>query len=324
MEELKLSLRKTLPDMPAVVGLEGYLDSSTSYKLNELVDALFAEGYYKFVFNLEKLEYLSSAGISVMSETLDKVREKEGDLKLAGASQRVIKVVDLTGLTKLLKNYTTEVQAVESFRAGSKQEGGFPRDISCVKCNFTSVVPNSDIFKCPKCGDIFFVDSFGVVNPVDKVKMDDKLVTKLEMWIKSDISYNSAIRKFVSRIALKEGFSEESAAEIELALDEAVTNIVEHSYDYNPTQNIGITIATDRSRFVITLVDKGKGFNMEKQDVGIDGSSKGPYRGRGIKIMKQIMDEVVYTPVSGVENKLVLTKNKKDGDKGVKEFIRLE
>jgi len=169
---------------------------------------------------------------------------------------------------------------------------------------------------------IFYIDEKLKIDQLEKEKVPGA-VTKLDMWIKADISYITPIRRMVGAIALREGFFDDSIHDIELALDEAITNIIEHGYNFDATKSIGVNISTENDKFVITIMDKGKSFDMQKLPENSFFSSKGPYRGRGQFIIKNTMDAVSYTPVSGVENKLILTKIKKDSDKKGESFIKV-
>jgi anti-anti-sigma factor len=325
MEDLQISVEKEIKELPVVIKLSGYMDSSTSYKLTEVVDELIKEGYLKMIYDFENLEYLSSAGISVIMETFDELKLKEGDLRLVGVSKRIYKIMDLCGLTKIIKILSNSKEALESFKEEVKEEKDFPLKINCPGCSFSGTIPNSDIYKCPRCNEIFYIDSNGKFELFEKIKkQEEKDTSKLDIWIKSDISYTSAIRKFIGSIALKEGFSEESASEIELALDEALANIIEHAYNFDFSKSIGINVTIDKEKLTITLIDKGKTFDitaLQSKDEFF--SSKGPYRGRGKYIIKKLMDEVSYISYSNVENKLIMVKKKKDIDKGGDNFIKL-
>lgn len=322
MEDVILDIKKNGKENPVVVSIKGYLDSATSYKLVEVVEALIKEGYFKLIFNMHELEYLSSAGISVVSETLESVKGKNGDLKLTNVSQRVVKVLDLCGVAKLLEMHQGEAEAVKSFLGGAPAKESLPAEIKCPGCEFRAVIENPDIYKCPKCGDIFYVDGKAKIEPLEKEK-NTNAVSKLDIWFKADISYISPIRRLVGSTAMREGFSEESIHELELAIDESITNIIEHGYNFDASKSIGVNIAFDQDKMIITISDKGKPFNMQKLPENSFFSSKGPFRGRGQYIIRNTIDKIEYTPVSGVENKLVLTKIKKDADKKGMGFIKV-
>ena len=121
------------------------------------------------------------------------------------------------------------------------------------------------------------------------------------------------IRNFVSDIAFRIGFDKKSVHEIELAVDEACTNIIEHAYEYDESKDIDVLVKTDLKQLTVIISDKGKSFNhkdvkmpdmqeyMKELRVG----------GLGIYLMKTLMDEVNYHTSNGV-NKVHMVKYLKD------------
>src|SRR3989339_299873 len=203
MEDVIIELKKEGKENPVIVVIKGYLDSATSYKLVETVDGLLKDGFNKIIFNMRELEYLSSAGISVVSESFERLKEKEGALKLTNVSSRVLK----------------------------------------------AVIDTQNIYKCPKCGMIFYIDEKLKIEPLEREKAGG-VVSKMDMWIKADISYITPIRRVVGALAVREGFFEDSIHDIELALDESITNIIEHGYNFDVTKSIGINVSTEDDKFI--------------------------------------------------------------------------
>ena len=118
------------------------------------------------------------------------------------------------------------------------------------------------------------------------------------------------IRDFVSRIAQNMGFSDENIHRIELAVDEASTNVIKHAYKYSPDNDIRILTRLENSKFIISITDSGHNFNpqlvpepdlkkyIQQHKVG----------GLGMYLMKKLMDEVKYNTLSGNQNQVVLVK----------------
>ena len=74
----------------------------------------------------------------------------------------------------------------------------------------------------------------------------------------------SAIRSFVSQHAEEQGFSAQKVADIQLAVDEAYTNIIKHAYKNDSNQEVIINLEFDDKKMVVTLTDHGTGFDVEK------------------------------------------------------------
>jgi len=99
-----------------IVRVEGYLDSSTFPELQERLSAMISEKSYRFVIDVEELNYISSAGLGVLMGMLQEVREHEGDLKMANMSTKIRNVFDMLGFSRLLRIYENVDQAVEAFK----------------------------------------------------------------------------------------------------------------------------------------------------------------------------------------------------------------
>ena len=97
------------------VRISGYLDSSTFPQLQEHLDNLLKQGNHYYLLDLENLDYISSAGLGVLMGILREVREKEGDLKIINMSEKIARVFDLLGFSRLMKVYPSESEALEAF-----------------------------------------------------------------------------------------------------------------------------------------------------------------------------------------------------------------
>ncbi len=114
----------------------------------------------------------------------------------------------------------------------------------------------------------------------------------IQLSVKSHPKNLAQIREAVSKTASKAGLSEEVSGSIILAVDEACSNIIRHSYDNDHTREIDLTLEVSAKELIITLVDKGIEFNIcetEARDV-----SEVRPGGLGIYIIKEVMDHVDY------------------------------
>ena len=79
--------------------LEGRIDSSNSAAIdNEISKILEDNPHEKAIFDAEKLEYISSAGLRVIL----KVRKSEPELKIINASLEVYEIFSMTGFTEMM------------------------------------------------------------------------------------------------------------------------------------------------------------------------------------------------------------------------------
>ena len=133
---------------------------------------------------------------------------------------------------------------------------------------------------------------------------------KFNLKVSSSSENLEIIREFINRIAVKGGFDTEAIEQIELAVDEACTNVIKHAHQYNSKKTLELTVNLDINKIEIIISDKGKGFNIShiaKPDIekSIHEAKAG---GLGIHLMRTLMDEVKFNFNPGKTNKLSLTK----------------
>ncbi|MCZ7558283.1 MAG: ATP-binding protein [Bacteroidia bacterium] len=139
--------------------------------------------------------------------------------------------------------------------------------------------------------------------------------TTRSLRIQSRTELLSEIRSFVSDAARVFGFDETDVGKIELAIDEACTNIIKHAYRYNPDGIIEISISSRRDanaspQFVIEIADSGISFDSSKYSTPDmkEYFRKLRHGGLGIVLMKKLMDEVEYKQTPGHRNTIRLVK----------------
>lgn len=111
------------------------------------------------------------------------------------------------------------------------------------------------------------------------------------------------------------GLSEAESYRIELGVVEALNNVVEHAYSFQPDGQVSLqlTFEPDCLRFVIrdTGAPRPSGLSSDPVDPrAFDASDRSawPEGGMGLFIMSEVMDSVSYERGDG-ENRLTLTRN---------------
>ena len=99
-----------------VIDVHGFVDAHTYSELAKVLDGLIAEGNYNLVLDLKKLEYISSAGFTVLLATVRKVREKQGDLRMVNLPPRIRKIADVLGCSSIIKIFDDSKEALASFK----------------------------------------------------------------------------------------------------------------------------------------------------------------------------------------------------------------
>src|ERR1700722_8734236 len=111
--ELGLEVDETRPPY-AVLAVKGEVDVYTAPRLRERLADLVSQGKHRIVVDLDGVGFFDSTGLGVLVGGLKRVRSHEGDLTLVCTQARILKVFEITGLTKVFDIY----DSVESATAG--------------------------------------------------------------------------------------------------------------------------------------------------------------------------------------------------------------
>jgi serine/threonine-protein kinase RsbW len=120
------------------------------------------------------------------------------------------------------------------------------------------------------------------------------------------------IREFVGEIARQVGFSEKEVYSIQLAADEASTNIIEHAYAGVEEGRIEIDCNITGDELKIVMRDNGKSFDpssVPEPNVKADLTER-KIGGLGMYLMRKLMDEVFYESLPKGGNILTMIKRK--------------
>jgi anti-sigma B factor antagonist len=98
-----------------VAEIRGSLDGLSADKLLRALMDEINSGRKQLVADCSALDYISSAGLRTLLGAVKAARQKGGDLRLAALRPPVLKVLDLSGFTSILKSYPDPQDAVASF-----------------------------------------------------------------------------------------------------------------------------------------------------------------------------------------------------------------
>lgn len=121
------------------------------------------------------------------------------------------------------------------------------------------------------------------------------------------------IRQFVESKAREFGFTEQGIHKIALAVDEACSNLIRHSYQSDTSREFFVDIAQqDADELVIEILDSGDSFNPLTVPPPNLREYAAQHRkgGFGVHIIRMVMDGVEYQPADAAHpfNRLKLTK----------------
>jgi serine/threonine-protein kinase RsbW len=136
------------------------------------------------------------------------------------------------------------------------------------------------------------------------------LEQKFTLHVPSSTQNLAMIRDFVSSIGQQAGLTDDDVAKLELAVDEACTNVIEHAHHGDATKDVVVRATFDEKTLKLEVLDSGTGFDptavvpVDLQRLVHDRRSGG----LGLKVMHTLMDEVSYEIVPGDKNRLRMVK----------------
>ncbi len=95
-----------------IIRLSGEVDVYTSPRVKQEMVDLLNRGVNQVVVDLSSVEYMDSTGLGVLIGGLKRARERNGDLSIICASTRILRIFEITGLTKIFDIYRTEEEAL--------------------------------------------------------------------------------------------------------------------------------------------------------------------------------------------------------------------
>jgi serine/threonine-protein kinase RsbW len=134
--------------------------------------------------------------------------------------------------------------------------------------------------------------------------MDDAF----ELKIKADISMISEVSSRLEEIMQAVGFSTEEILDTQLAVEEAITNVIVHGYEQTPGE-IVVTCRMVPGEIEVQIADSAPPFDplsIPEPDLDADVSER-RVGGLGIYLLRQVMDGIAYR-YENEKNILTLTK----------------
>lgn len=124
------------------------------------------------------------------------------------------------------------------------------------------------------------------------------------------------IGEFVTRAAEEAGFDAREVYAVQLAVDEACSNIIDHAYGGEGQGTIECTCRIVPEALIIVLKDHGRPFDPEAvPEPNLDASLEEREGGNlGLYFMRQLMDEVYFERTSDSFNVLTMVKRREVTD----------
>lgn len=126
------------------------------------------------------------------------------------------------------------------------------------------------------------------MQPNDKIlKLELNADTKVLAYLRS------ALNEFLS----KNNFPEQKILEVQLVVDEFCSNIINYSYNNDPTKKFLVIVEIIEQSIKIQIIDQGKPFDITKYKApNISEHIKNPHKGGlGIPFIKLFSSEIKYS-----------------------------
>ena len=134
-----------------------------------------------------------------------------------------------------------------------------------------------------------------------------------ELRIKNQVTELEKVAQFVEEIGEELGLNMELQMNLNLVMEEMVTNVIFYAYPEGVIADIELLAKSDGKELTFVLSDQGKEFDpTAKEDTDLDvNPADRDLGGMGIFIVKNIMNKVTYQRLEG-KNLLTMTKGIED------------
>ena len=134
--------------------------------------------------------------------------------------------------------------------------------------------------------------------------------TEKEIRIINDLDEIFRLQVFIEELGEELNLPAETTMNINLALEEAIVNIIMYAYPTKEQHEILLKVTSNEQQLIFWLTDNGQSFDpTQVPDADINKSiEERTIGGLGIFLIRSIMNEVTYTRLDG-ENHLIMKKN---------------
>lgn len=144
---------------------------------------------------------------------------------------------------------------------------------------------------------------------VDDLKVLPFVREKIDFELPSDVSLMNGVLQYLTERVAKLGLIKPERSNLFVALDEAFVNAVKHGNRNDPRKLVRITAELSAREARFTVEDEGQGFNVQEIPDPRDPSNLFKTSGRGVLLIYNIMDEVIYNERG---NRLTMIKRPED------------
>ncbi|MHB0858943.1 MAG: ATP-binding protein [Anaerolineae bacterium] len=138
------------------------------------------------------------------------------------------------------------------------------------------------------------------------------MTSEYEICVSSQVEHLAEIAAFVSSQAARAGMSEDEVFAVQMAVDEACTNSMEHAYEGRTDGMVRVCCAIEADGLTVRIIDFGKPFDptsVPTPDVSAPLEERG-IGGLGLFFMRRLMDEVEFRFDAVRGNEVIMRKHR--------------
>ena len=139
------------------------------------------------------------------------------------------------------------------------------------------------------------------------------MTNHFSLKVESQLERLQDIAEFIEQAAQVCGLNEKQTYDVQMAVDEACTNVMEHAYRGRPDGTIDITCEKRGNQFIVVIHDFGERFdpNQVARPHTQDPLSLRDIGGLGLFFMQKMMDKVEFKFSPNDGNRLTMIKKLK-------------
>ncbi|HRN40459.1 MAG: ATP-binding protein [Flavobacteriales bacterium] len=115
-----------------------------------------------------------------------------------------------------------------------------------------------------------------------------------QLEFESKLNNINRIEKLIDEVCEKHAINEDYYGNMLIALTEAVNNAIVHGNKQDPSKHVYLSCKTKQNEVLFIVKDEGFGFDFAKIPDPTKPENIGKLNGRGVFLMKNLADEVVF------------------------------
>lgn len=192
----------------------------------------------------------------------------------------------------------------------TKAPAVLPVHLACPGCALRTEIHAFNVYRCRDCDEVYFVDRWAHAISLKPGRRDQAPPSKsVKVEIPADVNLLAGLRVFVTTMLKEHGYNSDLINDLELAADEAVTNVIEHAYRYDARRSFSVELQMDKAAARVVIRDSGEPF-VPSQAPKVDLDQHIAERrtgGLGVHLMHTMMDAVEHRR-ENEQNVLILTR----------------